>query len=121
MKSINCSACRKKIYKEAEAAYLKNEYAYFENAAYSMAMFSTIVALSVHHRRGRSKEYIKKFFDEMCFVFDFPELFGKRIDMLEAKAMLEKEYGIDFSKIVLHLETEKEFIHDLKKGDSRKI
>lgn len=121
MKSINCSACRKKIYKEAEAAYLKNEFAYFENAAYSMAMFSTIVALSVHHRRGRSKEYIKKFFDEMCFIFDFPELFGRRIDMLEAKAMLEKEYGIDFSKIVLHLETEKEFIHDLKKGESRKI
>lgn len=121
MKSINCSACRKKIYREAEEAYLKNEFAYFENAAYSMAIFATIAALSVQHRRGRSAAYIRKFFDEMCFIFDYPEFFGKRLDMIEMKQFFENRYGIDFNKIKLHLESEKEFIHDVKKGDLRKV
>lgn len=35
----NCSECRKKIYKEAETAYLKHEYRCFSDAAYSMATF----------------------------------------------------------------------------------
>jgi hypothetical protein len=76
-----------------------------------MAVFATIVALSVHHRRGRSKAYIRSFFDEMCFIFDMPPIFGKSITMTEMMKLFEKEYGIDFNWIKLHLESEKEFIY----------
>lgn len=112
----DCTACRKRIYKEAEAEYLKQEYKFFEDAAYSMAVFATIVALSVHHRRRRSKAYIRSFFDEMCFIFDAPPVMGKEIRMTDMQKVFEEKYGIDFGKIKLHLQTEKEFITETRKG-----
>ena len=112
----DCTACRKRIYKEAETAYLKQEYKFFEDAAYSMAVFATIVALSVHHRRGRSKAYIRSFFDEMCFIFDAPPVMGKEIRMTDMQKVLEEKYGIDFNRIKLHLESEREFVHGTKKA-----
>jgi hypothetical protein len=107
----DCTACRKRIYKEAETAYLQHEYKFFEESAFSMACFAAVVALSVHYRRGRSKAYIRSFFDEMCFIFDMPQVLGKSITMTEMMRFFEKEYGIDFNRIKLHLETEKEFLY----------
>lgn len=107
----DCTACRKRIYKEAETAYLKHEYKFFEDSAFSMACFAAVVALSVHYRRGRSKTYIRSFFDEMCFVFDMPEHLGKGITMTQMMKFFENEYGIDFNKIKLNLESEKEFLY----------
>ena len=112
----DCTACRKRIYKEAETAYLKHEYKFFEDSAFSMACFAAVVALSVHYRRGRSRTYIRSFFDEMCFIFDMPEHLGKGITMTEMMKFFETEYGIDFNKIKLHLQTEKEFITETRKG-----
>lgn len=112
----NCTECRKKIYKEAETEYLKHEYRWFNDAAYSMAVYSTVAGLAVMRRRNRSRAYIRKFFDEMCFIFDYPEIFGKRVSMTDLMKIFEEEYGIDFSKINVHLETEKEFIKDIRKG-----
>lgn len=112
----DCQKCRKAIYKEAETEYLKHEYKFFEDSAFSMACFAAVVALSVHYRRGRSKTYIRSFFDEMCFIFDMPEHLGKGITMTEMMKFFENEYGIDFNKIKLHLESEKEFIRGTQKG-----
>lgn len=80
-----------------------------------MACFAAVVALSVHYRRGRSKTYIRSFFDEMCFIFDMPEHLGKGITMTEMMNFFENEYGIDFNKIKLHLESEKEFMRGVNK------
>lgn len=112
----DCTACRKRIYKEAETAYLKQEYKFFEDAAYSMAVFATIVALSVLHRRERSKAFIRSFFDEMCFIFDAPPVMGKEIRMTDMQKVLEEKYGIDFDRIKLHLESEAEFVKGVQKG-----
>lgn len=112
----NCSECRKRIYKEAETAYLKTQYQWFGDAAYSMAIFSTVACLAVMKRRSRSKDYIRKFYDEMCFMYDYPEFFGKRVTMTELMKNFEEEYGIDFSRIKLHLETEKEFLRSVKEA-----
>lgn len=112
----DCQKCRKAIYKEAETEYLKYEYKFFEESAFSMACFAAVVALSVHYRRGRSKAYIQSFFDEMCFIFDMPQVLGKSVTMTEMMRMYEKEYGIDFNRIKLHLESEKEFIRGTQKG-----
>lgn len=111
----DCIKCREKIYKEAETAYLKKEYQFFEDAAYSMAVFATIAALSVQLRRGRSRTYIRTFFQEMCLIFDAPPIMGKQITMTEMQKLFENEYGIDFQKIKLHLETEKEFVNGTQK------
>lgn len=111
----NCSECRKKIHKEAETEYLKREYRWFSDAAYSMAVYSAVACLAVMRRRNRSRAYIRKLFDEMCFVFDYPEIFGKRVSMTDLMKIFEEEYGIDFSKINVHLETEKEFIRDIER------
>lgn len=112
----NCTECRKKIYKEAETAYLKHEYAIFRDCAYSMAVFSTTAALAVMHTRGRSKKYIKQFFEDMCFIYDFPGVMGKQIDMLSLKKQFEEKYGVDYNKIKIHLETEKEFLREMQKN-----
>lgn len=112
----DCTACRKRIYKEAYTEFLKQEYKFFEDAAYSMAIFATIVALSVFHRRGRSRTYIRSFFDEMCFIFDAPPVMGKEIRMTDMQKVLEEKYGIDFDRIKLHLESEAEFVKSTTKG-----
>lgn len=112
----DCRKCRQQIHDEEAEKYLKKEYSFFEDAAYSMAVFATIVALSVHHRRGRSKAYIRSFFDEMCFIFDAPPIMGKEIRMTDMQKVLEEKYGIDFDRIKLHLESEREFIHGTKKA-----
>lgn len=115
----DCAKCRERIYKEAEEQYLKQEYKFFEDAAYSMAIFATVAALSVHHRRERSRTYIRSFFDEMCLVFDAPPIKGKPITMTDMMKLFEDKYGIDFSKIKLHIESEKEFIHGVQKGKKK--
>lgn len=115
MKAINCKQCREKIAKEAEEAYLKRQYAYLNDSAVSFAIFTTVAAIAVMHRRGRSKKYIQEFFNDLCFIYDYPELNGKRIDMISLMKQFEKDYDIDFSKIKVHLETEKDYIKSAKK------
>jgi len=110
----DCNKCRERIYKEAETDFLKHEYKFFSDSAYSLAVFATAAALCVHHRRKRSKKYIQQFFDEMCFIFDYPEIMGKQITTTEMVKFLTEAYGIDFSKIKLHLESEEEFIRDVR-------
>lgn len=110
----NCTECRKRIYQEAETEYLKHEYKFFKDSAYSMAVYATVGVLAVMHRRGRSKQYIRQLFDDICFIYDYPEFRGKRLDMTEMMHLFETEYGIDFNKIKVHLESEKEFIKSVK-------
>ena len=114
MRAINCAQCRKKIHDEEKTEFLKHEYAIFQDSAYSMAVFATVCALAVQMRRGRSRAYIRTFFDEMCWMFDMPPVFGKQMTMTEAMKILEKDYGIEFKKIKVHLESEKEFLKGVK-------
>lgn len=117
MKTKDCNSCRKAIYKEAETAYLKEQYRYFEGTAYSMAVFTAVAAMAVFHRRKYSKKYIQKFFEDFCFIVDCPEVFGKRLDMCEMAKFFQKEYDIDFNEITLHIESEKEFIKGVRKDE----
>jgi hypothetical protein len=52
----------------------------------------------------------------MCFIFDAPPVMGKEIRMTDMQKVFEEKYGIDFGKIKLHLQTEKEFITETRKG-----
>ena len=114
MKVKNCQSCRKQIEENAKSEYIKREYAIFSDSAYTFAVYATVAALIAQIRRGRSKEYIQKLYDDMICVYDTPEVFGKAIYLTDLKNMLEKEYGIDFNRINVRIEDEKSFIKSLK-------
>ena len=111
----DCIACRKAIYKEAETAYLKEQYRYFSDSAYSMAVFAVCGVLTAMIRRGRTKQYIQQLYNDMCIVFSTPEMFGKQISMTDIMHTLEKEYGIDWKKLEVHIESEKHYLTGVRK------
>lgn len=116
MRVANCKKCRERIFKKAEEAFLKQQYVIYKDMSYTFTVLATVAALSTFYRKGRTPAYIKKVFDEMCEIYDFPEVFGKKLQLSDMMKTLEEECGIDFSKIVVHLETEEEFIKSAKKG-----
>lgn len=110
----DCNSCRKEIFKQAKDEFMKHEYAIFADAAYTFACYATTAALAVQVRRGRSKEYIQKLYDEMVMIFDTETFFGKQITLTDIMKDLESDYGIDFMRINVHLESEKEFIKGVR-------
>lgn len=117
MKVKDCTKCRKAILQAARDEYLKRQYAILSDGAFTFAIYATVAVLTAQVRRGRSKEYIQKLYDDIVMIYDTPELFGKTISVTDLKKSLEKEYGIDFNRINVHIEDEKEFIKSMKKGD----
>lgn len=116
MKAISCDKCRKSILAQARDEYLKHEYAFFRDSARSLAVFAVCGVLTTMARRGRTKEYIRQIYEDMCQVFDTPEMFGKRITMTDVMHSLEKDYGIDWSKLQVNIESEKEWCYGARKG-----
>ena len=53
-------------------------------------------------------------FDDMVAIFDTETFFGKQITLTEIMKDLENDYGIDFKRINVHLENEKEFIKGIR-------
>lgn len=115
MKVRDCTKCRKLIAKEEEEKFLKNQYVLYKDMSYTFAVLSTAAVLGVMYRRGRSKRYVRKLFKDICLMYDFPEVMGKRLDLDDVIETLESEYSIDFSQIKLHQETERQFITSAKK------
>ena len=113
MKVKDCSKCRKQIINEAKTEFAKHEYAIFSDSAFTMAVYATVAVLTAQVRRGRSKEYIQKLFDEIVMIYDTPELFGKPIVLSDLRKTFEKDYEIDFNRINVHIEDEKSFIKSL--------
>lgn len=114
MKTRSCEACRKQIKKECENEFLKREYAIYQDSALTFATFSTAAVLMAMARRGRTKKYIQKLYDDIVFIYDTPTVFGKEIRLTEVMKRLEKDYDIDFSRINVKLETESEFLKSAK-------
>lgn len=116
MKSMNCSTCRKRILESAQEAYLKQQYRVYTDAAYTFAVYATAAVLMAQIRRGRTKQYIQKLYDDIVLVYDTPQMFGKPISLTDIMHRLEKDYGIDFKRIHITLETEKQFISGVRKA-----
>lgn len=112
----DCIACRKAIYKEAETAYIKEQYRFFRDSAYSMAVFAVCGVLTAMVRRGRTKQYIQNLYKDMCLLFSTPEMFGKQISMTDIMHTLESEYGIDWKKLEVHIESEKHYLTGVRKA-----
>ena len=114
MKTQTCASCRKKIHDEERTAFIQEEYVLLENNINTLACFTTTAVLMAMIRKGRTPEYIRKLFDELVMIYDTSNLFGKAIHMDDMMKKLEEDYGIDFSRINVHLEDQKSFIKDLK-------
>ena len=113
----DCNKCRKQIAEQAAEEYAHKEYAIFHDSAFTFAVYATVAALTAQIRRGRSKDYINKLYDDMVMIYDTQYIFGKAISLTDMKNTLEKEYGIDFQRINVHVEDEKSFVKALlKKG-----
>ena len=110
----DCYKCRQKIHEEETEKFIEQQYKFLPEVGQNVAEFATVVALSVMLRRGRSKEYIRKFFDEMVFMFDFPPFLGKRLTASEMQKKFEDDYGIDFKRIKVHFEEYNEFKKSVK-------
>lgn len=113
----NCDSCRKKILQAAKDGYLKEQYAIYRALSRTFACYCTATVLMAFIRRGRTKKYIQEIFEDMVAIFDMPNLFGKDIILTDVMTQLEKEYGIDFKRIKVHIETEKQFITGMRKDD----
>jgi hypothetical protein len=116
VKAINCTQCRKKQFKEAEEAFLKQQYVIYKDMSYTFAVLSTAAVLGVMCRRGRRKKYIQELFKEICFMYQYPAVMGKQVTLTDLLKTLEKDYGINFAELTVNVETEKEFITSAKKG-----
>lgn len=57
------------------------------------------------HRRGRTKKYIQDLFDDILDVLNQPQVFGKSMTDIEVIKFITEEYGIDFERVHLRLET----------------
>jgi hypothetical protein len=115
-KITDCIICRKAVYKEAETAYIKEQYRFFRDSAYSMAVFAVCGVLTAMVRRGRTKQYIQNLYKDMCLLFSTPEMFGKQISMTDIMHTLESEYGIDWKKLEVHIESEKHYLTGVRKA-----
>ena len=115
-RTTNCIECRKQVYKEAEAAYLKHEYAFFSDSARSFAVFAVCGVLTAMARRGRTPQYIRQLYDDMCLLFSTPDLFGRTISMTDIMKNLTETYGIDWDKLEVHTQTREAWIHEARKA-----
>lgn len=110
MKTINCTSCRKKIMQEAREEYLKGQYAIYRDLSHTFACFCTAAVLMAFIRRGRTKKYIQELYNDLVMIFDTPQVFGKDIKLTDVMKQLKKEYGIDWRRLNVHIETESQFI-----------
>lgn len=113
-RAVSCEKCRKQIHEEEKQAFLKHEYSIASDILYSAVYFATASTLMSMEYKGRKPEYIKKLFEDLCFVYDTPDIFGKQIDLKTEIDRLEKKYGISFNDIHVNFEDEKHFIKSAK-------
>lgn len=112
---MNVMKGRNRAVAEAKKQFYKECYQTFlHSGAYSMCCYAISAVLFAMVRRGRKKEYIQKLYEDILFILEYPEFYGKQITLTEVMKMLTEEYEIDFSRIKLSIETEQEFVQEMK-------
>lgn len=116
---INCTQCRKNWEKAIAQQIHEKKYDYFAEASDSVARGIMIAFVSVLDRRKYSKQYIRKMFEEMLLILDYPEVFGKQLESEELAQVFSEKYDIDFDRVRLKIEDKKEFMHRNTKGGAK--
>lgn len=105
----NCEQCKKQIAKEQDKKCLECQYEMFKVIADDIGKAMAVAMIAVCERRGRKADYIKKFYEDLIFILDYPEVFGKK--SLNSSEMMDeyaRKYGIDFNRVQLKVETKDE-------------
>ena len=116
MKVKSCKQCQKEMLKAATDEFLKHEYAILKDSSYSFFTYAICCVLGVMEKRGKTPKYVRDIYDDMCFIFSQQDLFGKKIEMTDIMHHLEDKYGIDWGKLEIHMESEQEFIRNMKEA-----
>jgi hypothetical protein len=109
MKVRSLKDIERDIRKETEKANTAAQYDMYASSIDDMFRAALAVAVTVFHRRGRSKNYIKKFVEDFMFILECPPIFGKQFSSTELMKQFEEEYDIDFSQIKVNCESKHEF------------
>ena len=106
----DCDQCRKLMCKEQEKQCMECQYEIFGAIADDVAKATIAAVIAVFDRRKRTPEYIAKFYEDLLFVLDYPDIFGEeKLHSESTKEELARRYGIDFGRIKLKKESKKEF------------
>lgn len=76
------------------------------------AMF--LYALKLHGHFGKTR--LQRAFDWFIAVQNMPPVMGKNFECYDAMKLLEKNYGIDFSKINVKLESKEKFDKEIRRN-----
>ena len=110
MKVKTMSEMRKEVEAEVKEKYYKDQYKWMTDLIKTCSEHTAVCAVAVMVMRGRSPEYIRAFFRDLCLIFDMPAINGKVIRAEDIKKDYEKRYGLDFDLIRPHFESEEEFL-----------
>ncbi len=64
--------------------------------------------LLVMHRRGRTAKYIQELFSDILCVLDQPKIMGHQMTDIEVREFISEQYGIDFGRVHMQVETDAE-------------
>lgn len=105
----DCTKCRKKIHEEEQELFLKESYKFYANSVDSAVCYVVSAVLWSMIIKGRTKKYINQLYDSMIMIFTQNKLLGKEVRLTDVMKKLEEEYDIDFDRIRITVETEKQF------------
>ena len=91
MKVRSLKDIERDIRKETEKANSAAQYDMYASSIDDMFRAALAVVVAVFHRRGRSKQYIKKIAEDFMFVLECPPIFGKQLSSTELMKQFEKE------------------------------
>lgn len=98
----DCNKCRDKQREDLM-------YEVFSTTADSIAAGITAVAIKVLEYEEFDEEQIKKFYEDLRFFLETPEIFGKKITAEEEIPKIEERYGIDIDNIKVNIESKTHF------------
>lgn len=114
MRSRNLKDIKKQIAEENARKNAEFQFEIYNACIDDVFKASAACMITVMHRRGLSKRYIQKFFNEFCFILEFPEMFGVSKGSDEMMKEYAELYDIDFDRIRVFHETLEEFKHRCK-------
>jgi hypothetical protein len=112
----DCDKCLKVMAKEQEKACLSCQYDMFSKTADDIGRAMAAACIAVFHRKGRTKKYIKEFYEELLFILSAPKVLGVELHAEEIKKTLSEKYDIDFDRIKIQTETKEECFRRYKIG-----
>ena len=109
MKARTLKDMQKEVQREVDRQNAEYQYEIYTKCVDDMFKGAAAAMVAVLHRRGRSKAYIQKFFDEFIGILEYPDVFGKALTTTELFELFTKEYGLDFNRIHVRCETLEEY------------